>query len=271
MLSQPGLGNGEREGGTREMRLLWAAAAALSSLPPAAAASGGDANCSTGILDRDSSCCCPKSCGRCGGNNCQAHRGGREACCTSSIRGGHRFCDRSGPPCIMGGPPPPPKPLRPAHTVNRKRGYVADSPDCDDALLLNASGWFYNYNAINPYREPGKSVGDCARAAQVGRIDERYAPMNWCLDGMDAPVAASVNRTFFMGFNEPNNLHNCNTPAEKVAEAWGTVMANWSSSQLVSPATAGNGIKWFDEFFAACHKLYGATGCRIGTESRTVS
>jgi hypothetical protein len=33
---------------------------------------------------------------------------------------------------------------------------------------------------------------------------------------MSAPVADSVNRTFFMGFNEPNNLHNCNTPAAKV-------------------------------------------------------
>ena len=87
--------------------------------------------------------------------------------------------------------------------------------------------------------------------------------MNWCLDGMDAPVAPTVNRTFFMGFNEPNNAHNCNTEAEQVAEAWGTVMKNWSHSQLVSPATAGNGIKWFDAFFASCKKLYGPEGCRI--------
>ena len=60
---------------------------------------------------------------------------------------------------VQGGPPPPPAPVRPAHKVNPKRGYVADSPVCDDALLLNTSGWFYNYNAYNPYRDAKKSVG----------------------------------------------------------------------------------------------------------------
>ena len=50
----------------------------------------------------------------------------------------------------------------------------------------------------------------------------------------------------------------CNTDAKVVAAAWGTVMKNWSSSTLVSPATAGDGVSWFDEFFAACKQLYGA-------------
>jgi hypothetical protein len=216
-------------------------------------------HCTNGLLDSSSSFCCPKKCGRCGGSSCQNRPGGRADCCTGSIKGSHRYCDSAGPPCIMGGPPLPPAPLRPAHTVNPKRGYVADSPDCGDALLLNASGWFYDYNAVNPYREPRKSVGDCARAAGLGRIDERFVPMNWCLDGMDAAVAPTVNRTFFMGFNEPNNAHNCNTSPEKVAAAWGTVMKNWSStSQLVSPATAGNG-RDTTAFFQFPPRITGAT------------
>jgi hypothetical protein len=237
--------------------------ALLGLLAAVGAGSNFDRNCSTGLLDRDRAFCCTKECGRCGGSSCQDHPGGRADCCTSAIKNSHRYCDSSVPPCVMGGPPPPPAPLRPAHKVNTKRGYVADSANCGDALLLNTSGWFYDYNAVNPYRQKKKSVGDCARAAELGRIDERFTPMNWCLDGMDAPVAPTVNRTFFMGFNEPNNAHNCNTEAEQVAEAWGTVMKNWSHSQLVSPATAGNGIKWFDTFFASCKKLYGPEGCRI--------
>jgi hypothetical protein len=40
-------------------------------------------------------------------------------------------------------------------------------------------------------------------------------------------------------------------------------MKNWPDSQLVSPATAGNGIPWFDEFFGNCTKMYGKSGCRI--------
>ena len=53
------------------------------------------------------------------------------------------------------------------------------------------------------------------------------------------------------GFNEPNNLHNCNTDAQAVAEAWATVMKQWPHSMLVSPATAGNGIAWCDPGEAA--------------------
>lgn len=237
-----------------------------------AAVAAADQHCTTGLLDSSSSFCCPKKCGRCGGSSCQNRPGGRADCCTGSIKGSHRYCDSAGPPCIMGGAPPPPAPLHPAHTVNPKRGYVADSPDCGDALLLNASGWFYDYNAVNPYREPRKSVGDCARAAELGRIDERFVPMNWCLDGMDATVAPTVNRTFFMGFNEPNNAHNCNTSPEKVAAAWGTVMKNWSStSQLVSPATAGNGrdntLLPFSSFLYARMDL-NAPGPTIGNTER---
>ena len=37
----------------------------------------------------------------------------------------------------------------------------------------------------------------------------------------------------------------------------------WKDSVLVSPATAGDGTSWFDEFFAECKTLYGPTGCNI--------
>merc|ERR1712007_330577 len=40
-------------------------------------------------------------------------------------------------------------------------------------------------------------------------------------------------------------------------------MQRFPDSMLVSPATAGNGVQWFDEFFGNCTELYGASGCRI--------
>ena len=40
-------------------------------------------------------------------------------------------------------------------------------------------------------------------------------------------------------------------------------MEKWPSSQLVSPATAGDGIAWYDQFFGNCSKLYGSGGCKI--------
>ena len=86
-------------------------------------------------------------------------------------------------------------------------------------------------------------------------MEERFTPMNWCLSSLNKSIPTNVNRTFFMGFNEPNNLHNCNTDAETVAKAWGQVMARWPNSKLVSPATAGNGITWYNEFFGNCTKL----------------
>lgn len=151
-----------------------------------------------------------------------------------------------------------------AAATNSKRGFVADGNDrnCDDPLLLNAAGWFYDYNVDDPYRKTGMP-GDCARASASGQLDKRFAPMNWCLSSVEAKIPDYVNHTFYMGFNEPNNLHNCNTDAATVAKAWGRVMALWPDSQLVSPATAGNGLKWYDEFFGNCTKLYGSKGCRL--------
>jgi hypothetical protein len=173
-------------------------------------------------------------------------------------------------------------------------------------------------------------------------LDERFVAMDWCLSGMAVPTPDYVNQTFFMGFNEPNNLHNCNRDAETAAKyekhahtrpsttahtpqpsshwhsasptlrnslfaslylapplfdsslplvvfalvcvaltlcaplrrkschvprtvrrAWPTIVANHPHSMLVSPATAGNGVPWFDQFFGNCTKLYGKSGCNI--------
>ena len=60
-----------------------------------------------------------------------------------------------------------------------------------------------------------------------------------------------------------NNAHNCNTDAATVAKALGTVMKLWPDSLLVSPATSGNGIEWYDSFFGNCTELYGKGGCKI--------
>jgi hypothetical protein len=153
-------------------------------------------------------------------------------------------------------------PVVPSHVVNQKRGFVADGANCNDALLLNTSGWFYDYNTDDTYRNPA-SKGDCARANASAHLDERFTPMNWCLSSMGKQVPSYVNKTFFMGFNEPNNLHNCNTDAATVAHAWGTIMRLWPTSILVSPATAGNGFAWYDQFFGNCTLLYGKGGCNI--------
>ena len=67
-----------------------------------------------------------------------------------------------------------------------------------------------------------------------------------------------------MGFNEPTTAHNCNKPPSTLAIAGATVMRLWgNTSILVSPATAGNGETWYDEFFGNCTELYGSAGCRV--------
>ena len=146
--------------------------------------------------------------------------------------------------------------------VNPKRGFVADEhTSCDTPLLLNTSGWYYGYERANPYRKAGLK-GDCARANATDQ--HRFAPMDWCLGSVNESVPADVDQTYWMGFNEPNNVHNCNTPPEAVAREWAHMMElHPEPTILVSPATAGNGTPWYDDFFANCTALYGDKGCRI--------
>ena len=87
--------------------------------------------------------------------------------------------------------------------------------------------------------------------------------MHWCISTLNETIPSYINTTFMLGFNEPNNAHNCNKSPQEVAAAWATVMARWPNSQLVSPATAGDGTPFFDAFFAECKTLYGAGGCKI--------
>ena len=138
-----------------------------------------DPTCSTGILRSSSSttpgpstppgtCCCAKSCGTCGGARCQDKPGGAANCCCGTIANNGHFCNTEPPPCTMGNAPTTPS------VRNPKRGYVADGGanlTCDDAVLLNVSGWFYDYNLKNGYRETTK--GDCALANRTADLDQR--------------------------------------------------------------------------------------------------
>lgn len=218
-----------------------------------------DPQCDSGILSPGTRCCCAKECGKCGGTSCQDHPGGGSNCCCGDIAKSNRTCDKTDPPCLLPADPPsppgPPPPLRP------KRGFVADSHSCDDPLLLNTSGWYYGYNLHNPYRKPGLP-GNCSKANATGHLDERFAPMEWCFTSQP-DVPSYVNRTFFMGYNEPNNLHNCNKEPQDVAAHWGDIMKQFPDSMLVSPATSGDGIPWFDAFFGNCTAMYGKAGCRL--------
>ncbi len=130
--------------------------------------------CAHGVLDPSGDVCCAASCGRCGGTSCQNLHGGRDNCCTSSVRNSNHSCAQHEPPCTMP-PSPPAPPPPPAHTVNPKRGFVADgAKSCDTPLLLNASGWYYDYNQNNPYRS-AELKGDCKRANATDQ--SRFVPM----------------------------------------------------------------------------------------------
>eukprot|EP00054_Salpingoeca_dolichothecata_P004365 m.30375 g.30375 ORF g.30375 m.30375 type:complete len:353 (-) comp14542_c0_seq4:81-1139(-) len=214
---------------------------------------GADPKCSTGILSYNS-CCCPKECETCGGENCQDHPGGLVNCCCSVIEAEGRSCNSNEPPCWLGPVAPVP--------VNPKRGFVGNGhhPSCDDPLLLNTSGWFYDYNVNDPYRARGLP-GNCALANQTDA--HRFTPMNWCLDSMDQSIPNYVDRKYFLGFNEPNNHGQCDIPPKVAAEAWAKIKTKWNTSILVSPATAGNGIEWYDQFFGNCTALYGKNGCNL--------
>jgi hypothetical protein len=159
-----------RYGGIVAALLLLLSCCCYCCLPISAA----DPRCVHGILDGSADVCCAKSCGRCGGTSCQNFPGGRKSCCTSKVRNDGHSCTRADPPCVMPiappGPPPPP-----ARAVNPKRGFVADgAASCDTPLLLNASGWYYDYNQKNPYRSGGLK-GDCKRANATDK--SRFVPM----------------------------------------------------------------------------------------------
>ena len=135
-----------------------------------------------------------------------------------------------------------------------KRGFVADGcsgSSCTDVKLLNP-GWYYDYNPQDKFADSTNPDG----------YTLLFSPMHWC-EPLNASIPSTVNTTFVLGPNEPNNLHNCNKSPSDIARAWAGVLTAYQNSILVSPATAGNGIPWLDAFFGNCTEMYGSKGCRI--------
>jgi hypothetical protein len=142
-----------------------------------------------------------------------------------------------------------------APTPHPKRGFVADGctgTACQDLALLTGASWYYAYNPGDPYA-PGSTPPH-----------NNFVPMHWCIP-LDVAIPSGTNLTFLLGPNEPNNVHNCHKGGEEIAKNWSTVLANWHppATALVSPATAGNGIPWLDDFFGNCTALYGPQGCQV--------
>ena len=63
-----------------------------------AVASASDPTCKTGI-EHDTTICCAKSCGRCGGTGCESLPGGPDSCCAGQIKKNGKSCATSDPPC----------------------------------------------------------------------------------------------------------------------------------------------------------------------------
>ena len=81
--------------------------------------------------------------------------------------------------------------------------------------------------------------------------------MHWCQSGQDAPLPPGTNSTFVLGYNEPNLSGQCGLAPADAAKAWAVYLKRWGGggSQLVSPATAGNGLPWLDGFIGNCSLL----------------
>eukprot|EP00965_Chrysotila_dentata_P229358 6197147-Pleurochrysis_carterae.AAC.1 len=137
-----------------------------------------------------------------------------------------------------------------------RRGYVADTRNgtCFDAELLEkGTAWYYGYNVNDPYLQLGCRV--------AGR--QQFVPMHWCVSSTSKPIPPYVRTEWLLGFNEPNNKHNCNLSPLQTAKAWKAVMDHNPTARLVSPSTSGDGIGWFRDFFGNCTAMYGEGGCRI--------
>lgn len=119
--------------------------------------------------------------------------------------------------------------------------------------MASLVAWYYDYNPSSLYAKLNCSMAD----QQL----QRFVPMFWCDPTL--PVPPNINTSLVLGFNEPNNVHNCNKSPRDIAQAWGTIMDRFPSSRLVSPSMAGNGIPYLDQFFSNCTAIYGTRGCRL--------
>eukprot|EP01062_Namystynia_karyoxenos_P002055 TRINITY_DN1070_c0_g2_i1.p2 TRINITY_DN1070_c0_g2~~TRINITY_DN1070_c0_g2_i1.p2 ORF type:complete len:298 (+),score=78.38 TRINITY_DN1070_c0_g2_i1:78-896(+) len=148
-----------------------------------------------------------------------------------------------------------------SHALKPKRGYVVNKVmSCNEQRELNNIGWYYSYTVADKYRKEGLP-GNCEETKPI--TEEKFVPMYWCMKAFNDTVHTYVNRSFLLGFNEPNNQKNCNSTPRELALAWSTVMRKWPNSTLVSPATSGHGAEYYKQFFGNCSQLYGKEGCRI--------
>ncbi len=129
-----------------------------------------------------------------------------------------------------------------------KRGFVGDGGMHGTVEALTGASWYYAYNPTDGY-------------AFGGDPHPQFVPMWWCFSNETTPPG--TNLTFFMGYNEPNDIHSCNKNPRDAAIAWNTTMNMHPNARLVSPASAGFGVLWFDAFFGNCTELYGPSGCRL--------
>ena len=170
-------------------------------------------------------------------------------------------------------------------SVPPKRGFVADTRNgtCADAQLLSAgTSWYYDYNVGDPCKprhspptsrgpaSPRLSACNWRGSDRSGDLKcnntnpQHFVPMHWCISALhNNTPPAYVDTSFMLGFNEPNNLHNCNKDAATVARAWSQVMREFPDSTLITPATAGDGRTWFREWFGNCTAMYGPSGCNV--------
>jgi hypothetical protein len=62
---------------------------------------------------------------------------------------------------------------------------------------------------------------------------------HYCVSTMNTTIPAYVTSPYLLGFNEPNDVNQCNTSPHEAATLWGTLMQNFPDAKFVSPATAG--------------------------------
>jgi hypothetical protein len=79
--------------------------------------------------------------------------------------------------------------------ASQKRGFVGDGGLRGTPEALTGAHWYYAYNTADPF-----SAGASPHP--------QFVPMYWCFS--NATVPRGTNLTFFMGYNEPNDVHSCN-------------------------------------------------------------
>ncbi|XP_060555010.1 uncharacterized protein LOC132715913 [Ruditapes philippinarum] len=124
---------------------------------------------------------------------------------------------------------------------------------CDDFKVLNNMSWWYDWhqNMDFFYEKVGK-VCDHSNGWSI----PQHVPM---LKQYHNHTQLHIQTwgPYVLGFNEPNHKDQANMTPQQAADAWPLLEKNSHGAKLVSPATAGAKIGWYDSFFSLCH------GCRV--------